>query len=87
MQWVAIVLMIIRFLRELKKAESKEAFMASPVVKEIGDGKIIEWLWENREEILAFVLKLIEMFSKKPVLYGGDVDAELAEAVRELIEE
>lgn len=31
----------------------------------IGDGKLALWLWEHREEILAFIVKVIETF--KPI--------------------
>lgn len=29
----------------------------------IGDGKFLEWLWENREAILGFILKIVDLFS------------------------
>ena len=29
----------------------------------LGDGKFLEWLWENREAILAFILKIVDLFS------------------------
>lgn len=28
----------------------------------LGDGKFLEWLWEHREEILTFILKIVSMF-------------------------
>lgn len=33
--------------------------------QQLGDGKILLWLWEHREEILAYILKLYETF--KPI--------------------
>lgn len=31
-------------------------------VQDFGDGKFLLWLWEHREELLAFILKIVEMF-------------------------
>ena len=65
---VQLILMIIGLLKQLQNAESKEAFAASAEVQQIGDGRIIEWLWENREELLEFILRIIGMLpSTDPV--------------------
>ena len=65
---VQLILMIIGLLKQLQNAESKEAFAASAEVQLIGDGRIIEWLWENREELLEFILRIIGMLpSTDPV--------------------
>lgn len=80
MQWIAVVLMILRFLNDLRKAESKDELMlTSDLARGIGDGAIIEWIWENRDEIVAFILKLIEMFTEKPVLFGAYEDSDAAD--------
>lgn len=28
-----------------------------------GDGTLLKWLWEHREEILAFILKIVDLFN------------------------
>ena len=28
----------------------------------LGDGKLLEWLWANKEELLAFILEIIKLF-------------------------
>ena len=31
-------------------------------VAAFGDGQLLKWLWERREEILAFVLRIMDLF-------------------------
>ena len=65
MNWFQIVLMIIGLLRDLKRSGDRQAFAATATGQAVGgDGKLIDWLWENREEILEFVLKIIGLFGK-----------------------
>ena len=66
MNWLTILMMILEVLRNLQKSSNKDEFVAATasVEQQIGGAPIIDWLWENREEILAFVMRLIELFSK-----------------------
>jgi hypothetical protein len=40
---------------------SDSRVMAGARVGALGDGKFLDWLWEHREEILAFVIKIVSM--------------------------
>lgn len=65
MNAIQLILLVISFLRALRSSRSLDELQACESVQQIGgDGKLIEWLWENREEILEFVLRLIGMFGK-----------------------
>lgn len=78
MDIVRLVLLVLSILRALKSAKTREEFSASSAVQQIGGGgQLIEWLWENREEILAFILKLIDMFD-------GSNSGEVGPAVKAL---
>lgn len=67
MSWMKIVLMIISILRTLKQSESSEVFAASAPAQKLQlqygvNSDFLKKLWENREEVLAFILRLIELF-------------------------
>lgn len=63
MNTIQLILMLLSFLRALHSSRSLDELQACESVQQIGgDGKLIEWIWENREEILEFVLRLIGMF-------------------------
>ena len=91
MGWVQVVLMVLSFLRSLKNAPSQEAFAASAKDVYGLDGKWVRVLWENREEILAFVLQMIELFKSKDeqepfAAASGDPESAIADAIAELKE-
>lgn len=61
------MLMIISILRTLKQSESSEVFAASAPAQKLQlqygvNSDFLKKLWENREEVLAFILRLIELF-------------------------
>ena len=67
MSWIKIVLMIISILRTLKQSESSEVFAASAPAQQLQsqygvNSDFLKKLWENREEVLAFILRLIDLF-------------------------
>lgn len=69
MNWLQIVIMIAGLLRELKKSNSREEFQAGPQAlkaESLGSGQLLNWLWENREQIIAFAVMLFERFSSPP---------------------
>ena len=43
--------------------------MGAPVTG-LGDGSVLKWIWEHREELVAFVLKLLALFGDEPVQVG-----------------
>ena len=58
-----VIMAVLAILRAIRSAKSLEELQSVECVQQIGgDGKLIEWIWENREEILEFVLRLIGMF-------------------------
>ena len=67
MAWASLIAFLIKMLLELQKAESAEVFAAnmapSAEVYGWGDGEFLKKIWENREEILDFILKLVDLFS------------------------
>lgn len=86
MVWITVIQMIItllrnrdvlRLLKELKGAESEVAFGSSDVASSFGlEGKWLKALWENREEILSFVVRLIDLFSEaQPERFGSTAPA------------
>ena len=82
MSYVQIVLLILQFLRSMKSAESAESFAASSPVGV--DGEILKKLWENREEIIAFVLRLMDLFNRPTFGSTADGLESVASVVAEL---
>lgn len=52
-----------RMMKALAARMDESASQDFGKVGAIGDGKILEWLWENREEILEFIQTIIKLFS------------------------
>lgn len=78
MSWLQIALLIMSILRSLQQSETAEAFCSSSAAQKIGaDRELLNWLWENREQIIAFILQLVEMFQSKPELFGEMIREEL----------
>lgn len=50
-----------RRMAALQQAVSAKAESDLGVTK-LGDGELMKWLWEHREDILAFILKIVELF-------------------------
>lgn len=67
MQWATLIAFLIKLLMELQKAESAEVFAANmaPAAQLYGwgDGELLKKLWENREEILDFILRIVDLFA------------------------
>lgn len=67
MNWFSLVMMILSVIRALRKSQTKAEFLATSAgakaEAQLG-GDWIEKIWQNREEILEFVLKLISMLSQ-----------------------
>jgi hypothetical protein len=62
MNWLQIALLVLNVLRGLKKADSQEEFLAmSSTTRLAANGDFLRLLWENREQILAFIMMLINM--------------------------
>lgn len=83
MQWLSIVLMILKLLKQAKSATSEQEFVAS-VQSQNGplaaNGEILKWIWDHREEILAFVMT----FFAQPAIFRapptpGTASAEVSE--------
>jgi hypothetical protein len=88
MSWLQIVLLVLQLLRQLKSSTSAEVFVEQAQASGISlaNGDLLKWLWENREQIIEIVLKLIEQISKTPpatVLTSDD----LTIAIKSLTEE
>lgn len=66
MNWVQIVLLILKLLRDLQNSQSQEAFADSASANALvgGNGELLKWLWENREQVIEFVKQLFDLFSK-----------------------
>ena len=80
MSWIEIVLMILQFLKQLKTAASADAYVDSMQAQgfTLANGDLLRKIWENREQIIDFILKVIEMISKTPpatVMSVEDPDA------------
>ena len=68
MSWIQIVLLVLQFLKQLKSSTSADAFADSMQAQGFAlvGGDLLRKIWENREEIIDFILKVIEMISKTP---------------------
>lgn len=65
MNWIKLALFIFNLLRELKKNQSVEEFSSSPAaVRSEARGDLLKWMWENKDQIIAFAVMLFEMFNK-----------------------
>ena len=66
MQWLSIVLMILKLLKQAKSANSQQEFVSavqstnSPLA---ANGTVLKFIWEHREEILAFFMSLFSQSS------------------------
>ena len=59
MQCLSIVLMILKLLKQAKAAESQEQFVSAAQASGgplAANGQILKWIWDHREEIIAFVM-------------------------------
>lgn len=88
MSWLQIVLLVLQLLKQLKSSTSAEVFVEQAQASGISlaNGDLLKWLWENREQIIEIVLKLIEQISKTPpatILTSDD----LTVAIKSLTEE
>lgn len=88
MTWVQIILLVLQLLKQFKDSESAEVFAADVQASGLApqvNGDVLKWLWENREQIIQFVLTLIGMFEGGlPVTTQSDELAELKTLVTEL---
>ena len=65
MGWAQLVILLLSILRQLKKSRSAEAFAQDPLVSQFDfNGDLLRKIWENREEIVAFIVKIWEMFNR-----------------------
>lgn len=87
MNWLQIVLLVLNVLRGLKKSGSQEEFLAMESTTRLGaNGDFLRLLWENREQILAFIMMLINLKSQPApsAMLDEDIDSQLSKAVDEL---
>lgn len=73
---IPLVLMIIRIIMQIvgklpewnSLTTTEKEIVASAVqyrfVSQIGDGTFLKWLWENKEEVIEFVLKIIGLIGE-----------------------
>ena len=59
MNWLQVVLLILKLLKQAKSASSHQEFVSS--VQSVhaplaANGAILQWIWDNREQIIAFVM-------------------------------
>lgn len=83
MNWFQIAMLIVTLLKSLRKSVSLEGFASSSFVTRFGfDGALLRWAWENREEVIEFVLRLMSQFSQAQLsaLFEKLRDAESQEA-------
>ena len=65
MNWLQLAIMMFGLLRDLRKSSSVEEFSQSPsAIKSEANGALLTWIWEHREELIAFAVMLFERFSK-----------------------
>jgi len=65
MNWFKLALLVLNLLRDLNKSQSVEEFASSPVaVRSAARGDLLKWIWENKEQVIAFAVMLFEMFNK-----------------------
>jgi hypothetical protein len=89
MSWVQLLILVLQLLKEFKGSTTAEFFAAEVQASgkfPTANGDLLKWLWENREQIIEFVLRLIEMFDQQPVTTQDDASevSELRALVNEL---
>lgn len=74
MAWIPLIIFVIEQILKLvgktdgwkllpwRQKEVVAAIVADKYRAQIGDGSLLKWLWENREQIIEFVLTIIDMF-------------------------
>ena len=69
MNWLKLALLIIGLLRDLRDSNTLQELKASPrgvKAEALGDGTFLTWLWENREQIMAFANMIFGNFGSYP---------------------
>lgn len=87
MNWLQIALLVLNVLRGLKKADSQDEFLAmSSTTRLAANGDFLRLLWENREQILAFIMMLINMKNQPApsAMMDEGVQSQVDEAIEEL---
>lgn len=88
MNWLQIALLILNVLRGLKKAGSKQEFLAMSSTEPLAaNGDFLRLLWENREQILAFIMMIINLRNQptpSAMTDDEDIKSQLSAAVDEL---
>ena len=78
MNWLQIVLLVLKLLQQAKQHETAEGFAASSGA--VGaNGEILKWVWEHRQEIIDF----ISMFFKSPQNVVGSSGVDEAQSIIE----
>lgn len=72
MNWMALLAVVLKIIECLKHCETEHEFVAQcSEVQGYGDmpfsadGKLLRWIWENRDQILNFVLQIVDLFSEE----------------------
>lgn len=94
MQWLSVVLMILKVLKQAKLANSEQEFVAavqsqnSPLA---ANGVILKFLWDHREEIIELIMRFFVQpatFQAPPTPGTANMEATTDEAeVLALVEE
>ncbi len=75
MNWLQIVLLVLKLLQQAKQHETAEGFAASSGA--VGaNGEILKWVWEHRQEIIDFISTIINFIPNTPTVgaSGDSVD-------------
>lgn len=62
-----------RFRKTFKRRMLAHGFteeQADRKVGEIGDGTILQWLWDHREDIIKFIMSLVVLFANQETPKG-----------------
>lgn len=93
MNWLQIVLLILKLLQQAKQANSQQEFVSavqeanSPLA---ANGVFLKFLWEHREEILAFFMSIFgqpAVFKAPPTPGTANVEVSQEAEVLALVEE
>lgn len=75
MNWLQVVLLILKLLQQAKSANSADAF-ATEAGAVGANGEILKWVWEHRQEIIDFISTIINFIPNTPTVgvSGDSVD-------------
>jgi hypothetical protein len=92
MTWFQIALLVLQLLKQLKGSADAEQFVSNVQASgsPFASGDFLRWLWENREQVIELIQRLIGMIPKAPpatTLAEADAEVDVLAEIEALLAE